>query len=185
MTEATNRLELFNLDDVFGTMEEETKLNSILMYPKKGDDLLLAMLPPMEFEGKAKLSVAVNGEYQGKPTTQHIVRFIVLHKEGKSVDWSKSKYVGIPLSPTYVTQIIKAYKTEFPIAVQTCSLVILNKAEKMVLTFTPKTVTIPDEVWQGGESLTWQELIQAHTDMKNNMANKNGKKEATEDTPWS
>lgn len=175
----------FNLDDVFGTMEEETKLNSILLYTKKGDDLVLAMLPPMLYEGKPKLSVAVDGEYNGKPFKQHIVRFMLLHKDGKTVDWTKTKYVGIPLAPSYISQLTTAYKTEYAIAVQNCSLILLNKAEKTTLTFTPKTIQIPDEIWQGGESLTWEALVQAHSDMQTAVANKNGKKtEEKDSTPW-
>lgn len=176
--------ELFNLDDVFGTLEDETKLNSALMFVKKGEEHLLAMLPPMLYDGKPKLSIAVEGEYEGKATLQHVVRFILLHKDGKQVDWSKSKYVGIALAPTLVTQIVTAYKSEFELAKQTCSLIVLSKPQKTTLVFTPKTVTIPDEVWNAGESLTWQTILEAHESMKSNMAKKGTKSEGKDETPW-
>jgi hypothetical protein len=179
--------EQFNLDDLFGQMEQETKLTSVLMFPKKGDELLLAMLPPTEFEGKPKLSVAIEADFNGKVSQQHIVRFILIPKEGKVFGWDKVQFVGIPLAPTYVAQLIKLYKTDYQLAQQECNLLVLNKGEKTVITPTPKTIKIPDEVWNHDNQPTWEDLVKAHQDMKTNMAaKKNGKadEKGTEKNPW-
>ena len=179
----------FDLDSLFNDLENETKLQSVLVFPKKGDELVLAMLPPLEYEGKPKLSVAIEAEFNGKISQQHIIRFAMLNKNGKTIDWDKTQFVGIPLAPTYVAQIVKAYKSEFQLAQQEQSLIILTKADKTNLVFTPKTVKIPDEVWNADNQPTWEQLLKAHEDMKTNIAAKKdgkGKKEESKDesTPW-
>lgn len=177
----------FNLDSLFADLEQETKLTSILLFPKKGDDLVLAMLPPLEFEGKPKLSIAIEAEFNGKISQQHIMRFALLHKNGKTIDWEKTQFVGIPLAPTYVAQIVKAYKSEFQLAQQEQSLILLTKTDKTNLVFTPKAVKIPDDVWNAENQPTWEELLKAHQDMKANIAaKKDGGKTADkkDEVPW-
>lgn len=182
--------ELFNLDDVFGEMENETKLSSVVRYLKRGEEVLLAMLPPMEYEGKPKLAIPIQGEYEGKPTTQFVLRFIVLHKVDRNVDWSKSSYVAIPLAQSLIAQIVDARKKDYALGEQTCNLLVVTKPQKTNIVFTPKTVTIPNDVWQGGETLTWAVILEALESMKENMSKKASKDAAakdtlTEATPWS
>ena len=181
--------ENFNLDSLFDVMENETKLTSVLYYPKKGDQVILAMLPPLQHQGEFKLAVPIETEYQGKVGKQFIVRFIMFNLVNGKPDTQNPKYVGIPLAPTLVQTLVKAYKGEYRLAVQECHFIELSKADKTVLTFRPTQKRIPDEIWNVGlTSPTWEELIEANLSMKQNVAAKanGGKKteDTKEDTPW-
>lgn len=176
----------FNLDDIFGQMENETKLTSTLYYPKKGEQLILAMLPPLKYNGEFKLSLPIETEYNGKKGQQFIVRFLMFNLVGGKPDTSNPKYVGIPLAPTLVAQLVKYYKGEYQLAQQTCHFLELTKVDKTVITPRPSVKTIPDEIWNPGLTQpTWEELLQANIDMKTAQATKQGgNKEVKEDTPW-
>lgn len=176
----------FNLDDLFAKMESESKFESVLYFPKKGDNCLLALLPPMEHKGEMKLALAVEGEYDGKKNKQFILRCIKWPIVGGKVDSNNPQYVGIVLSPTYVQQIANAKSKEFQLATQECHFVELAKPTKIVLTFRPTVKRIPDDIWNGGlEKPTWDELLKANEDAKEAFSKKGAKTEGkTETNPW-
>lgn len=181
--------EQFNLDSLFDALENETKLSSTLYYPKKGDSVVLVMLPPVDYQGELKLALPIEGEYNGKKSTQFIMRFVMFNKVNGKPDTTRPHYVGIPLSPTYVQQIVKAYKGEYQLAKQECHMILLDKGDKTVLTFSPTVKRIPAEIWDKGCTLpTWEELLKANADMKANQAAKATGKDAKTDnkevSPW-
>lgn len=173
----------FDLDAAFGLLEEESKVSSVLYYPKKGEKLVLALLPPLEYQGQEKLGLPIEAEFNGKVSKQIIIRFAMFGFTNDKVDYSKTQYVGIPLAPTFTSQLAKAHKEEYSLGVQECNLIVLEKADKTVISFKPKTVKLPDEVWQIGLTVpTWEELLEAHNNMKQNQANKkNGDKDKKAD----
>jgi len=175
----------FNLEAAFGDLELETQLKSVLYYVKKGQTLALAMLPPMEFQGTPKLSISVESDFNGKKFQQHIVRFAMFDFTSGKVDYSKTQFVGIPLASTYITQLVKAFKDEFKVATQDFNLIELQKAEKTLITFKPKIVRMPDELWEtGSKAPTWDELLQAHTSMRENIDKKKDGVKTEASTPW-
>lgn len=182
MTEAT-----FNLDDLFAKMESDSKFESVLYMPKKGDNCLLVMLPPLEHNGELKLAVDVEGEYQGKKNKQFIIRCIKFNINNGKPDSANPQYVGVLLSPTFIQQIAMHKKKEFMLGTQTCHFIELAKGDKTVLTFRPTVKTIPDDIWNAGlTSPTWDELLKANADAKEAFAKKGDKTkpDKSEDTPW-
>lgn len=178
----------FNLDTMFDDLENASKFNSVLYYPKKGDSVVLVMLPPLEYKGEAKLALPIETEYNGKKSQQFMIRFIMFNKVNGKPDTNNPKYVGIPLAPTYVQQIVKAYKGEYQLAKQECHMILLDKGEKTVLTFSPTVKKVPDELWNTGLlSPTWEELLKAEQEQKAAQAEKkNGKSDSkvAESSPW-
>jgi hypothetical protein len=176
----------FNLDDLFAKMEADSKFESVLYFPKKGDNCLLALLPPMEHDGEHKLALVVEGDFKGKKTKQFILRCIKWSIVGGKVDSANPQYVGIVLSPTYVQQIANAKSKEFQLATQECHFIELAKSEKTILTFRPTIKKIPDEIWNAGlEKPTWAELLKANEDAKQAFAKKSdGKDTKAETSPW-
>lgn len=177
----------FNLDDLFSKMEADSKFDSILYFPKKGDNCLLALLPPLEYNGEMKLALQVEGEYQGKKNKQFILRCIKWPIVGGKVDSANPQYVGVKLSPTFIQQIATAKAKEYQLATQECHFIELAKAEKVILTFRPTIKKIPDDIWQAGLSNpNWEELIKADTEATEAFAKKGNKTEATKEAanPW-
>ena len=180
MTEIFNNDSAF-LDAAFGDMENSTKMQSDLLFVKKGETYSLAMLPPLMYDGKEKLSVAVETEYQGTPGKQHIVRFLNIATSNKVIDWENSRYVGIPLPASIVAQLAAAYKAEYSMCVNPSTIIVLTKNPKTAIQLLPKSKEIPTELWEGHTALTWESLIEAHVNMQSNMKAKETK---TEEAPW-
>ena len=181
----------FNLDDLFAKMESESKFDSVLYFPKKGDNVLLAMLPPMEHNGEVKLALAVEGEYKGQKNKQFILRCLKWNLVGGKVqDQMNPQYIGVVLSPTFVQQIAVAKTKEYVFAAQEQNFIELAKAEKVSLIFRPQIKKIPDEMWEKGMMTpTWEELLQANEKSKEAFAKKAASKNgvnATKDesNPW-
>jgi len=178
----------FNLDDLFAKMESDSKFESVLYMPKKGDNCLIAMLPPLEHEGQIKLAVAVEGEYQGKKNKQFIIRCLKWNLVGGKVqDQMNPQYVGVLLSPTFVQQIAVNKTKDYVFATQEQNFIELVKADKLQLIFRPQVKRLPDEMWvKGLSSPTWEELLKANSDAKEAFAKKGEKPKSdkSEDTPW-
>lgn len=177
----------FNLDDLFSKMEADSKFDSVIYFPKKGDNCLLALLPPLEFNGEMKLALQVEGEYQGKKTKQFILRCIKWPITGGKVDSANPQYVGVKLAPSYIQQIATAKSKEYQLATQECHFVELAKAEKIVLTFRPTIKKIPDDIWQAGlNKPTWEELLKADIEANEAFAKKGDKTttDKKDSNPW-
>lgn len=174
----------YNLDSIFGDMASATEMTSELTFIKKGDTLILAMCPPLEYKGKPVLTVAVESEYQGKKGKQFIVRFIKLVKNGKEIDWENSTVTGIPLPSTIVSALAKLYETEYPLAVQECSLLMVTKNPKTEMVPSPKTVKIPDAIWESTKTLSWEKLVEAYDTVQGKKDETNTAEEKDDSTPW-
>lgn len=177
----------FDLDAAFSDFEQEVKMTNILHLPKKGDQLYLAVLPPLMYEGKPRINVTVDTEFTDQKTKtvtqskQYIVRFAIFGFTNRKVDWAKTEFVGIPLARTYAEQIAQAYQKGFKIATQEFNLIEYQKADKTLITFLPQMVKMPDELWaKGCTTPTWEELIEAHNSMRANVANKQTAEKKTE-----
>lgn len=169
-----------NLDQIFSEMENAVELSSDLVFLKKGDEHILAMCPPLEHNGKETLVVPVDSEYQGQKGKQYIVRFIDIKRNEKEIDWENSKVIGIPLPRTVVGKIVKFYNSEYSLAVQNQSLLMLTKNPKTDVNPSPKTVEIPTEIWESTSEMTWEILLEAYDQSQN----KSEEKEEKDSVPW-
>lgn len=184
-----------DIESAFLDFEQDVKLSSILHFPKKGDQLFLAVLSPMLFQGKPKINIVIDTEFTDPKTNkvtqskQYIVRFALFNFTNRKVDWAKTEFVGIPLARSYAEQIAVAYQKGFKVATQEFNLIEFQKSSsdgKALITFLPQVVKMPDELWEKGKvTPTWDELLEAHNNMQNNIAaKKNPTKAANESTPW-
>lgn len=183
MSEMTN----FNLDDLFVKMENDSKFESILYNPRKGERCVLVMLPPIKHENEYKLSLKVETDFKGTKGFAFIIRVIKFNLINGKPDTANPQYVGIVLPRTAVETIATNQQKGFKFATQTCHLIELAKPEKVSLTVLPQEKMIPDEIWNKGvEHPTWEELLQAHKDAQAFFAKKGDttKTEKSEDTPW-
>ena len=179
----------FNLDDLFAKMESESKFESVLYFPKKGDNCLLAILAPMLYNGEYKIALAVDGEYKGQKNKQFILRCLKWNLVGGKVqDQLNPQYVGVVLSPTYIQQIAVNKTKDYVFADQSQNFIELAKTEKVQLIFRPQVKKIPDDMWEKGITTpTWDELLEANEKSKQAFAKKNDKTGATakdESNPW-
>lgn len=191
-----NTTENLDIESAFLDFEQDVKLSSILYFPKKGDHLFLAVLPPMVYEGKPKINIVFDSTFTDQKTKkvtqtkQYVVRFALFNFTNRKVDWAKTEFVGIPLARTYAEQIAAAYQKGFKVATQEFNLIEFQKSNndgKALITFLPTIVKMPDELWEKGKTCpTWDELISANNSMQNNLAAKNtqGKTDKDDSTPW-
>lgn len=184
MSEFINENEL---DELFDSFEEDTKFDSTFLQMKQGDKQILFMLPPIEHNGKPTIKIEVEGEYDGKPTKQWIMRFTTARSVGSNVSFDDFKLVGVLMNRTMCNELIGFHRQGFQL---TCTKDNPDQATPLLLMHdgkrkfqpSPKTKTLPSEVLEAANDFTWEFLLESYAEMQEAFSKK--KKTADTDTPW-